>query len=111
MGITLSPGLGTSSIISPALESTPSGRRSLRASQLVAVEDPLGPVELARDVVGTVKDRRGGALQHKKRDVRAQHPRLEAGGIDDVPDRLVMTVEVEGEGDEVEPVVTGARLL
>jgi len=36
---------------------------------------------------------------------------LDVGGVDDVPDRLAVTVEVERELDEVEPVVTDARTL
>lgn len=48
---------------------------------------------------------------HVVGDVRAQHPRLDAGGLDDVPDRLIVPVEVVREPDEIEAGIAGARAL
>ena len=44
-------------------------------------------------------------------DVRPKHARLDAGGLDDVPDRLIVPVEVEREPDQVEAGIAAARAL
>jgi hypothetical protein len=70
---------------------------------LVPIEDALGAVELARHVLGVVPDLPGRAPQRVVGDVRAKHARLDAGGLDDVPDRLIVPVEVVREPDPPRP--------
>jgi hypothetical protein len=84
------------------------GRRLLR---LVPIEDALGAVELAGHVIGVVVDLPGRAPQRVVGDVRSKHARLDAGGLDDVPDRLIVPVEVVREPDEIEAGIAGARAL
>ena len=57
---------------------------------LVPIEDALGPVELARHVLGVVMDGPAGAAQRVVGDVRPQHARLD-GRLDAVPDLLAVT--------------------
>ena len=61
---------------------------------LVPIEDALGAVELAGHVIGVVVDLPGREPQRVVGDVRPKHARLDAGGLDDVPDRLIVPVEV-----------------
>ncbi len=75
------------------------GRRLLR---LVPIEDALGAVELAGHVIGVVVDLPGRAPQRVVGDARSKHAPLDAGGLDDVPDRLIVPVEVVREPDEIE---------
>jgi hypothetical protein len=84
------------------------GRRLLR---LVPIEDALGAVELAGHVIGVVVDLPRRAPQRVVRDVRSKHAPLDAGGLDDVPDRLIVPVEVVREPDEIEAGIAGARAL
>src|SRR5918994_4047948 len=76
-----------------------SGRRLLG---LVPIEDALGAIELAGHVIGVVVDLPGRAPQRVVGDVRSKHAPLDAGGLDDVPDRLIVPVEVVREPDEIE---------
>jgi hypothetical protein len=80
------------------------GRRLLR---LVPIEDAFGAVELARHVIGVVVDLPGRAPQRVVGDVRSKHAPLDAGGLDDVPDRLIVPVEVVREPDEIEAGLAG----
>ena len=84
------------------------GRRLLG---LVPLEDALGAVELAGHVIGVVVDLPGRAPQRVVGDVRSKHPPFDAGGLDDVPDRLIVPIEVVGEPDEIEAGIAGARAL
>ena len=78
---------------------------------VVPVEDALGAVELARHILGMVTGGPAGAAQRVVGDVRPKHARLDAGGLDDVPDRLIVSVEVVREPDEIEAGIAGARAL
>src|SRR6266516_1566246 len=69
---------------------------------LVPIEDALGAVELAQHVVGAVVDLPRRAPQRMVGDVRPKHARLDAGGLDDIPNRLIVPVEVVREPDEIE---------
>src|SRR6266550_3599817 len=84
------------------------GRRLLR---LVPIEDALGAVELAGHVIGVAVDLPGRAPQRVVGDVRSKHAPLDAGGLDDVPYRLIVPVEVVREADEIEAGIAGARTL
>src|SRR4029453_6893971 len=78
---------------------------------LVPIEDALGAVELAGHVIGVVVDLPGRAPQRVMGDVRSKNAPLDAGGLDEVPDRLIMPVEVVREPDEIEARIAGARAL
>jgi len=58
-----------------------------------------------------VVDLPGRTPQRVVGDVRPKHARLDAGGLDDVPDRLIVPVEVVREPDEIEAGIAGAGAL
>ena len=89
----------------PALRA--SGRRPLG---LVPIEDALSAVELTGHVLGVVPYLPGRASQRVVRDVRPKHARFDAGGLDDVPDRLIVPVKVIREPDEIEAGSTKSEL-
>lgn len=78
---------------------------------LIPIEDALGAVELAGHVVSVVVNLPGRAPQRVMGDVRSKHAGLDAGGLDDVPDRLIVPVEVVREPDEIEAGIAGAGAL
>lgn len=75
----------------------------------VASQDPLGAGELARDVCGADTEGPGGAPQGLVGRVGPDHAGLDARGLHDLPDRLVVAVQVEGVPDEVEAGISVAR--
>src|SRR4051794_37525327 len=91
----------------------PAGRRAScgRLLGLVPIEHALGAVELAGHVVGVVVHLPGREPQRVVRDVCPKHARLDARGLDDVPDRLIVPVEVVREPDEIEAGIAAARAL
>ena len=79
------------------------------ASHRIPIKHALGPVKLARDVMGSLDDGRGCAFQRQERDVGAQHLRLDGGFVHDLPDRLIMTIKIEDELHQIVAVIARAR--